>query len=509
MMRQIDSLFVVLIPLFFPCVITVYNVTEDIVYDFEWPGSSQQSREKTDVVKVRTTVGEIYECYIPILLHDTQEYERQNSVPVDEKTILQPLFSEHPCVVRSEAYWSYELCHNQYIKQFHEERKSGKSSPVQEYYLGHYYPSSKTERDRSTKDNQPKSVTLGEHSYPYYEVNYVDGTLCDLNQQHRTTTVMYICHESTIGQIVDVSEVRTCHYQVVFATKFLCSIPLYEQKRAHTNPISCHSKDSSPSKPSALIAMEAERKKLQSNSFSNLAALLSDALKSKIKLIEINSKRDDTMLVYQVNFPDDADDESTTLVDVESNADDSVKNIVDSSSISPSDSENQAPSLKTSSSSTESITKSAKDNQVKEFLQGKTCLSINSGWWTYEICFNDFVRQYHLDANAKKLQEILLGTWNLEEHLKWLAENAKDQKSSTGPDRQISLYYGHGDYCTESGTFREVVVKLKCIQSTSTAIYLSFSEHTKCVYSMTIESSTFCDLLPLADENNIIPINKV
>ncbi|KAH8870160.1 Endoplasmic reticulum lectin 1 [Schistosoma japonicum] len=494
MMRQIDSLFAVLIPLFFPCVITVYNVTDDIVYDFEWPGSSQQSREKTDVVKVRTTVGEIYECYIPILLHDTQEYERQNSVPVDEKTILQPLFSEHPCVVRSEAYWSYELCHNQYIKQFHEERKSGKSSPVQEYYLGHYYPSSKTERDRSTKDNQPKSVTLGEHSYPYYEVNYVDGTLCDLNQQHRTTTVMYICHESTIGQIVDVSEVRTCHYQVVFATKFLCSIPLYEQKRAHTNPISCHSKNSSPSKPSALIAMEAERKKLQSNSFSNLAALLSDALKSKIKVIWefiifyyktnvkvlltashlthdsryilwqyriwifvyykevcalrltkavlqcdciINSKRDDTMLVYQVNFPDDADDESTTLVDVESNADDSVKNIVDSSSISPSDSENQAPSLKTSSSSssTESITKSAKDNQVKEFLQGKTCLSINSGWWTYEICFNDFVRQYHLDANAKKLQEILLGTWNLDEHLKWLAENAKDQKSSTGPDR--------------------------------------------------------------------------
>ncbi|KAK4470123.1 hypothetical protein MN116_005707 [Schistosoma mekongi] len=507
MMRQIDLLFPVLIFLFLSCVIASYNVTDDIIFDFKWLGSSQRPTEKTDVVKIRTTVGEVYECFIPTLLHDTQEYERRNSVPVDEDTILRPLFSEHPCNVRSEAYWSYELCHNQYIKQFHEERKLGKSSLVQEYYLGHYYPNPKMERGSSTKDSQPKLVTLGEHSYPYYEVNYVDGTLCDLNQQHRTTTVMYVCHEGIVGQIVDVSEVRTCHYQVVFATKFLCSHPLYEQKRAHTNPISCHSKDSSPSKPSALIAMEAERKKLQSSSFSNLAALLSDAFKSKIQL---SSKRDDNMLIYQVNFRGDADDESTTMVDVESNADDSAKNILDSSSVSSSDSANQAPSLKTPSPpSTESIMKSTKNNQAKEFLQGKFCLTSHSGWWTYEICFNKFVRQYHLDANTKKTQEIRLGNWNLDAHLKWFAENAKEQKSSTGPDRQISLYYGQGDYCTESEIFREVVVKLKCIQSTSSAIYLSFSEPTKCVYSMTVESSTFCDLLPLADENNIIPINKV
>ncbi|CAH8511112.1 unnamed protein product [Schistosoma turkestanicum] len=325
---------------------------------------------------------------------------------------------------------------------------------------------------------------------------------------------MYICHESVVGQIVDVSEIRTCQYQVVFATKFLCANPLYKQRRAYTNQISCHSKNSSPSKPSALVAMEAERKKLQSNSFTNLAALLSDAFKSKIK---ISAKRDKNMLVYQVNPIEDSDDESTTTIDNTENSanDDSVQNNHDSSSFSNLDFVNQVsssikPSSTSSSITNPSIVKSANDNQLMEFLQGKLCLTGNLGWWTYEICFNKFIRQYHLDANTKQLQEIRLGNWDLAAHLKWFEENnLKKQKSSNTPDRQISLYYGQGDLCKETEKLREVVVKLKCLHSTSTAIYLSFSEPTKCVYSMSVESSMFCDIIPLADENDIIPLDKV
>jgi len=34
-----------------------------------------------------------------------------------------------------EAYWTYELCHGKFIRQYHEERE-GKKVKIQEYYLG-------------------------------------------------------------------------------------------------------------------------------------------------------------------------------------------------------------------------------------------------------------------------------------------------------------------------------------------------------------------------------------
>ncbi|VDO66402.1 unnamed protein product [Schistosoma margrebowiei] len=385
-MCQIKRLPSALAFLCFSCVIASYNVTDDIIFDFKWLGDSKQPRED-------------YECFIPTLFHNTEEGEAKDTDSVDEETLLQPLFAEQPCNVRSEAYWSYELCHNRHIKQFHEERRLEKNPPVQEFYLGHYYPNPKMGKERPSKDNPPNIVTLGEHSYPYYGINYIDGTLCDLNQEHRTATVMYICHESVTGQIVDVSEIRTCQYQVVFATKFLCSNPLYKQKRAHTNPISCHSKNSSPSKPSALVALEAERRKFQSRSFTDLAALLSNAFKSKVKISAKNGK---DVLFYQVNPAEDPDDESTSQVDnTKTNVNDDAKNSHDSSSFSELDVVNQvSSSLKapssTSSKINPSIMKSVNDNQVMEFLQGKLCLTGNLGWWTYEICFNKFIRQYHL-----------------------------------------------------------------------------------------------------------------
>ncbi|CAH8544170.1 unnamed protein product [Heterobilharzia americana] len=477
-------------------------------------GSSSKSLEENDAVEIRTTVGEDYECFIPTLLLRSHEDGRKSSDLVDEEILLQPLFTEKPCSIKSEAYWSYELCHNQHIRQFHEEIRLKKSSPVQEFYLGHYDPHSKTQKGvHKENPNLPKTVTLGENSYPYYEVSYVDGTLCDLIQEHRTTTVMYICHEGIGGSIIDVSEVRTCQYQVVFATKFLCSHPLYKQKRAHTNPISCHSKNGSPSKPMALVALEAERKKLQSQSFSNLAALLSDAFKSKLK---VNAKRDKDMVIYHVQRDLDSDDTENLGKNMNNEEN---KEIISTSISSLLDSSNQVPSSKISSSISSSSLSSTHlstmkgtiDNQVKEFLHGKLCISGNLGWWTHEICFNKFVRQYHEDVNSKKSQEIHLGNWDLDEHMKWVTSQNLNQKQSSNnlSDRQISLYYGNGDVCKETGKPRETIVKLKCLPSGDTGIYLSFSEPKKCTYSMLVENSIFCDIIPLADDMGILPLEKI
>ncbi|CAH8858492.1 unnamed protein product [Trichobilharzia szidati] len=482
-MRQFNIFLYIFFLSCFSYVNAFYNVTDDIIFDLRWSGSPIKSREENDAVEIRTTVGEDYECVIPTLLLKTNEDGQKGSDLMDEETILQPLFTEQPCSIRSESYWSYELCHNQHIRQFHEERKTKKSYPVQEFYLGHYDPSPKTEKGAHKQDyDTPKTVTLGENSYPYYEVNYIDGTLCDLIQEHRSTTVMYICHESIGGQIVDISEIRTCQYQVVFATKLLCSHPMYKQKRAHTNAISCHSKNGSPSKPMALVALEAERKKLQSQTFSNLAALLSDKFKSKIK---VTAKRDKDVILYQVQSAED---------------------------------ENLKKDLKTDDTRSKDITSGSSkedsrrdNNQAKEFLHGKLCLSGKLGWWTHEICFNKHVRQYHEEENKLNNREIRLGNWDLNAHIKWMKGQSSTEKqtSSIPSDRQISLYYGNGDLCKETGKLRETIVKLKCLPSTNSKISLAFSEPKTCVYSILVESSMFCDIIPLADENGIIPLEKV
>ncbi|VDQ08851.1 unnamed protein product [Trichobilharzia regenti] len=54
-----------------------------------------------------------------------------------------------------------------------------------------------------------------------------------------------------------------------------------------------------------------------------------------------------------------------------------------------------APTAKSSAPDQPTTIKTASDNQVKEFLHGKLCLSGKLGWWTHEICFNKHVRQYH------------------------------------------------------------------------------------------------------------------
>nr|CAD7193930.1 unnamed protein product [Timema douglasi] len=49
--------------------------------------------------------------------------------------LLQPLFNQLSCSYRLESYWTYEVCHGRYVRQYHEERE-GKKVKLQEYYLG-------------------------------------------------------------------------------------------------------------------------------------------------------------------------------------------------------------------------------------------------------------------------------------------------------------------------------------------------------------------------------------
>ena len=52
-------------------------------------------------------------------------------------------------IFQLESFWTYELCHGRYIRQYHEER-DGKKVKLQEYYLGKW---DKEKMDQQSKNN--------------------------------------------------------------------------------------------------------------------------------------------------------------------------------------------------------------------------------------------------------------------------------------------------------------------------------------------------------------------
>ncbi|VDP96475.1 unnamed protein product [Echinostoma caproni] len=192
------------------------KIDDDSLYKIDWT-----SRIDGPPLLVSTKLGEKYECDIPLNVKNEKKRDIDESASINELELLNEVFSREPCAVRTEFYWTYELCHKAHIRQYHEEFKPDKTiSSRQEYFLGYL--------DNSDIEIDDDSTRHKKYSYPYYPVNFTMGDICDLTQQHRVTTVLYICFEDIEAQIVEVAEVESCRYQVIFATKHLCRHPAYQ-----------------------------------------------------------------------------------------------------------------------------------------------------------------------------------------------------------------------------------------------------------------------------------------
>lgn len=62
---------------------------------------------------------------------------------------------------------------------------------------------------------------------PYFQLNYTDGTFCELSETPRQTNVLYMCFNSARHAVYSIKEVSTCMYEAIIFTPFLCSHPLY------------------------------------------------------------------------------------------------------------------------------------------------------------------------------------------------------------------------------------------------------------------------------------------
>lgn len=211
-----------------------------------------------------THANEKYQCHLPKLASKNDELEK-TTLETSVLDYLEPLFKGDVCSYRIESYWTYEICHGNYIKQYHEER-DGKTTKLQEYYLGKWNKQMTEELRKkleANKDEKLKYKKIDGLNLPYFEVEMVDGTLCDLNSEPRITRVLYVCYAHGKNEIYSLKETSTCNYEIIVLTPTLCLHPKYKIQETTENAISCIPLENSPKKPKSLLGMEVESMKLR------------------------------------------------------------------------------------------------------------------------------------------------------------------------------------------------------------------------------------------------------
>jgi endoplasmic reticulum lectin 1 len=116
------------------------------------------------------------------------------------------------------------------------------------------------------------------------------------------------------------------------------------------------------------------------------------------------------------------------------------------------------------------------------------------------------VEQFHEEKDGSRTS-IILGMFDLQRHKQWLAENPHKRPKPLGQRKQVSHFYSSGSFCEKANKPRQVEVKLKCLEeSSSSAISLYLLEPRVCEYLLGVESTVICDLLPFADEDGMLKV---
>lgn len=443
------------------------------LHSIDWVGSSELDKvvPGDNVIVMKTVSNEKYTCVLPENPDSRDEELRRKYEGPSPDALMDKLFQQNSCSYRIESYWTYELCHGRYLRQYHEEKEmSAKKPKGQEYYLGYFgqYKPTKgqdlmKELEEKLKPQEIKSKRIDDIELPYYEVNMTQGTECDLNKQPRQVRILYICQPDGRGEIYELKETSTCEYEVLVLTSVLCENPKFKPKNPPVSKIACHAMDGSPARPRDLDS------DFQKHPYA------------KSYTVKINLNED----IAEEEEEEEEEEEAVPKIP-------------------PTRKEPPPPKpVDTTLSSTT-------DNQVlRDFLSGDHCLQGGTGWWKHEFCFGKYARQFHDDPEGRTV--IYLGQWNEKNHLEWVSKNPSKMPKEKGKRKSLSFLYTDGDQCELTGKTRIAEVRLKCVENNasphSVSIYLI--EPKTCEYIMGIESPLFCSILDRADEYGIIKDTKV
>lgn len=211
-------------------------------------------------IMITSVDNEKYNCLLPHTLITNQNHKKYYYDGPSPKQLLRPLFSQMVFSYRLEPYWTYELCHGRFLRQYHEENTL-QGSFTQEYILGLYdvrkLKDDSEEKDELQSTNIVPNIKINNQDTPYFEINMTDGTVCDINGLSRFSRILYACGEKS-HEIYSLKETSSCEYEVIVLTSYLCKHPDYRIRKIKANEIYCHPLNGSPNKPLRLLNLEAE-----------------------------------------------------------------------------------------------------------------------------------------------------------------------------------------------------------------------------------------------------------
>ncbi|RKP13728.1 hypothetical protein BJ684DRAFT_19814 [Piptocephalis cylindrospora] len=208
-----------------------------------------QEGESGEFMPFRMQDGRRYLCYLPKAHTETKKQEKKvgetwrTDLVEEGLGMLEPLVGN--CLKFVEGWWTYEYCHRQHVRQYHET-----STPKERGFdvlLGREEGDDRTsmhdEPDHPVPDT---SLILGSDAFRGSRQmllrRYTGGSECELTGRPRTVEVEYRCSPIGDERITGVKEVSTCMYRMTIQTYKMCGNP--EFSGAAYSPIldaSCYS----------------------------------------------------------------------------------------------------------------------------------------------------------------------------------------------------------------------------------------------------------------------------
>jgi len=143
-------------------------------------------------------------------------------------------FPRQDCFYHSTAeWWSYELCINQHIKQFH--LADGK--PNQISLIGKFEKDFDWDKTPSDDDKEHFSDYENFGKNNGHVQYYSDGDICDLTGEPRTAKLVHVCDNlSTIRtKLISIQEPSTCKYEIVLHSQAMCKHPEFIPKAMYSS----------------------------------------------------------------------------------------------------------------------------------------------------------------------------------------------------------------------------------------------------------------------------------
>ncbi|XP_076655957.1 endoplasmic reticulum lectin 1 isoform X1 [Halictus rubicundus] len=453
---------------------------DTILFKVNWPGKLNadllETRPNLETYFITTANNEKYQCLIPDAT-DSEDDVNEPYYGANPIEILSVLPMHSPCSYKVELYWTYELCHGKYVRQYHEDR-DGKKVKIQEYYLGTFDKLQEMKllaeyQERNLRPNRKAEIPVTKVdgiNMPYVEIEMGDGSVCDINNKPRKVKVRYVCYQHGRHDLFSVKELVSCEYEVIVLSPVLCHHPDYKPQGTGGNEVNCLPVDNAPEKPKALVSMEMESLNLQQQKVTD------DKPQKVYAILHVDKEGQDGEMRFRVEI------HPVDMID-KHNIEDSIKSISDPG-ISP-----------------------AEASLLKNFLSGKTCLhgKQGNGWWKYEFCYGRSVIQYHVERDGSKTT-VNLGKFDKQKHLDWIAAHPHKKPKAPKLRKQLSHFYSDGTICDKTGNPRQTEVILKCDEGhTASLSSVSLFQHEPetCEYLLGLESPLICYILEYADSNGL------